>query len=413
MPDQEHDITYLISRFAGKMATEEELDALFRLLAQEDLQPEAARYLQQDMQRFKADEEEAGYWSAKPAPIVHAPKKVVIRKTWFAYAAACILIAGTALFLYKNSTSSGKEVVHAVDSILIPRLATNRAVLTLADGSVITLDSAGGGIIAHQGSAQIVKLKNGQIMYRPGAVAGAEMLNTMTTPRGGQYQLVLPDGTGVWLNAESSITYPVAFTGTQRLVSVTGEAFFEVVPDSKKPFRVNAGKRASIDVLGTSFNINSYAEEGEIKTTLLEGSIQVSRQRPASGATHTGRPGLVLKPGQQALIPASSLNTGEADRDPEKADNPANDIVLTNVDIAKVMAWKNGLFNFDGADVKTVMNQLMRWYDIRVEYEGTIPELKFEGELSRDLQLSQVLNILERVGVKFRLEGKTLIVGEH
>jgi transmembrane sensor len=299
--------------------------------------------------------------------------------------------------------------------------------LTLANGQQILLDSAHTGMLAQQGNAQIIKTDSGRLAYKirdgkPTAV----VYNVLATPRGGQYKLQLPDGTGVWLNSASSIRYPTAFTGGERKVEITGEAYCEVAKDKAKPFHVEA-KDMDVAVLGTHFNINSYDDEGSIRTTLLEGSVKVTKNRTAVAASSDRQPksngtleSVTLKPGQQAVaapLPASSVS----DKSDRQLQSPAVGLktqqrlkqqltVVNDPNIDQVMAWKYGIFNFNGADLSTVMRQLSRWYDINIKYEGNVPVSHFKGELPRDLTLAQVTSILGQVEVKFRIEGKTLIV---
>ena len=220
----------------------------------------------------------------------------------------------------------------------------------------------------------------------------------MTTPAGGQYQVTLPDGTKVWLNAASSITYPTAFVDKERPVKISGEVYFEVAKDKEKPFIVDVDGKSSVRVLGTSFNINSYGDESTIKTTLLEGSVKVMRTATTAVSTDS----VILKPGQQALVALPAV-AASSDRQLK---------VTSDVNIEQTLAWKNGLFNFNGSDLHAVMRQLERWYGIKVEYEGSIPDTKFSGEIYRNVNLSDVLEALQRMGVKFRLHGKTLLVTE-
>jgi ferric-dicitrate binding protein FerR (iron transport regulator) len=256
----------------------------------------------------------------------------------------------------------------------------------LSDGTAITLDSAANGTIAQQGNAAIVKQAGGQIVYNLQGTAGARqgadggvMMNTMRTPRGGRYQLALPDGTLVWLNAASSITYPIAFTGRQRSVKISGEVYFEVTKNKEQPFVVDVDGRTTVEVLGTGFDVNAYTDEGSVKTTLLEGSVKVGT--------------VLLRPGEQAQLGQKGTS------------------VVHNVNLDKVMAWKNGLFNFEDVDLKEVMRQLARWYDIEVIYEKGVPNIRFEGEISRNINLSNLLKVLARAEVKFRIEeGRRLVV---
>lgn len=268
----------------------------------------------------------------------------------------------------------------------------NGAVLTLHNGHTVLLDSARNGAIHLQPGLQVAK-QDSLISYSAAGAAVNEA-NTLTTPRGRKFQIVLSDGTRVWLNAASSIRYPAVFTGKERVVDVTGEVYFEVAPlrlrsGQKMPFIVNilstrdAGLKGRVEVLGTHFNINAYDDEEAIKTTLLEGAVKVSKDAAS----------VILKPGEQASISQSS--------------QPSNPIP---VQTEEVMAWKNGYFQFGHADIQTVMRQVARWYDVDIQYEGTITTDKFGGSIPRDATLSQVLHALEQSLVHFTIQGKKVIV---
>jgi ferric-dicitrate binding protein FerR (iron transport regulator) len=247
------------------------------------------------------------------------------------------------------------------------------------------LENVSNGTIVTEGGTKISKLNDGQLVYNILEEKPTQVLyNTVTTPRGGQYQLLLSDGSKVWLNSASSIRFPVSFTGNIRRIEVTGEAYFEVAKDPFIPFKVDVDGKNEVEVLGTHFNINSYADEGSIKTTLLEGSVKVTSLK-------TGESKLIT-PGQQA-----QLNTN-------------GQIAINKADLDKVMAWKNGYFNFDGADTRMVMQLISRWYDVDVVYEGDIPQKEFGGDMEKNLNLSQVLKSLEKNDLHCRLEGKKLIV---
>jgi ferric-dicitrate binding protein FerR (iron transport regulator) len=269
----------------------------------------------------------------------------------------------------------------------------NKAVLVLANGQSIVLDSANNGTLAMQGGIKVVKLGNGQLVYRAaqGNQDSAPVYNTISTPRGGQYELVLQDGTRVWLNAESSVRYPTVFTGKYRSVELSGEAYFEVAPRASNPFKIymlnqppGAEKnRKEIDVLGTKFNVMAYEEEKVIRTTLLEGAIQVGDE---SGKD-------LMKPGQQAeWQPGSGVR------------------ITDDADIDAAVAWKNGFFSFDRSDIRTIMRQLSRWYDLKVTYKDGGKAKMFWGGIQKDLPLSDVLRILEKSGVEFSIDGKNVIV---
>jgi transmembrane sensor len=319
-----------------------------------------------------------------------APVMPIYRRPFsrMAVAAAIIVIIGTGtLWLIRGASH---DVVKTSDTERHQNDVSpggSRAVLTLANGSVIILDSAANGELAKQGNATILKTANGQLAYNLLNEKPTEAFyNTLATPRGGQYQLVLPDGSKVWLNAASSIRFPVAFTGGTRNVEITGEAYFEVAKDKAKPFHVKA-RGMEVEVLGTHFNINAYPDEPGIRTTLLEGSVKIVVDRQ----TQRRQQDMILLPGQQARV-EGGIN------------------LVKKADIDQVMAWKNGLFNFNDADLQTVLRQLARWYDIDIKFEGNGPVRSFHGKITRDLNLSQVINLLQEVEVKFRIEGKTLIV---
>jgi len=235
-----------------------------------------------------------------------------------------------------------------------------------------------------------VKLASGQVAYEASAAATANgelVYNTLTNPRGSQaVSLTLMDGTKVWLNAASSLRYPVAFTGSDRQVEITGEAYFEVVQDKQKPFKVKKGN-ITVEVLGTHFNINAYDDEPSTNTTVLEGAVKVNAQ--LSGSTRS----VILQPGEQAQV----SRTDHLDK-------------MRKVDLDAVVAWKNGTFQFKGASMQTVMRQLSRWYNVEISYEGVIPEHRFVGKVGRDYNLSEVLAVLEASDVHFKIEGQRIIV---
>ncbi|HEV8082157.1 MAG TPA: FecR family protein, partial [Chitinophagaceae bacterium] len=295
------------------------------------------------------------------------------------------LILGSIIIFYSNKKVQKTVVVAphltpAKDAEIIP--GSNKAVLTLADGSTISLDKAKNGLLANQGTAKVVKLNNGNLLYTAVGKETENVYNTLSTPRGGQYQVTLPDNTKVWLNAESSINYPTAFSGKSRIVALTGEAYFEVAKNAKMPFIVKH-ENLKIVVLGTHFNVNTYKDENVTKTTLLEGSIKISN----------GKNNKLIIPGEQA-----------------QTDNVDVIKIVKDIDVNTVVAWKNGLFNFNKSDIKAIMNQLARWYDIDIKYSGQVSNQLYGGEIERDLKLSQVLKILEKSGVHFRIDNKTLVV---
>ena len=260
----------------------------------------------------------------------------------------------------------------------------NTATLTLANGHTVLLDSAGTGNLATQGNAKLVKLDSARLAY---SVTGADKAapvayNILTTPKSGQYQLILPDGSHVWLNNVSSLRYPTSFNGPNRKVELTGEAYFEIAKVVGKPFIVNVNGE-EVEVLGTSFNIKAYADEGVTQTTLLTGAVRVS----------AGKTAVRLQPDEQAQWKGSG------------------DIrVLRNVPSQDIISWKNGFFYFGRASLQEVLLQLARWYDVDVRYEGAVPDLQFGGKIDRSLPLNELLKFLDKNQVHFRLEGRTIVV---
>ncbi|RFM32280.1 FecR family protein [Chitinophaga silvisoli] len=308
-------------------------------------------------------------------------KKAVVRKMPIlrraAAAAAIILLGTTAWYVFKPQRRSIPPIVAAKVNDVQP--GKNGAVLTLANGQVIALDSTGNGVIANQ-NGTTVTLQNGSLRYNA-EKAAATSYNMIRTPNARQFKLVLPDGTTVWLNAGSSLKYPTAFNGRERIVTISGEAFFDVAKDAEHPFVVEVADQLKVQVLGTQFNLNAYTDEKQINATLIQGSIRVNK----------GASAVVLQPGQQAQV---------------------NDGITVNshINTAQVTAWKDGVFNFDDLGVEAVMRQLARWYDIEVVYEQGIPGTRFYGEIGRNLSLAQVLEGLKLSGVHFKIEGKRLIV---
>jgi ferric-dicitrate binding protein FerR (iron transport regulator) len=309
--------------------------------------------------------------------------------SWKRVAAAAVVILFVLGAAYWVIPKQNNEKITA--SIAAPGKQTakilpggNHAILTMADGSKIVLDSVQNGNI-QSGGATISK-QGGVLVYDGSSPAksatAAVAYNTLTTPRGGQYKLILADGSKVWLNASSSLHFPTAFTGKERNVELTGEAYFEVAKNKEKPFRVNVNGM-QVEVLGTHFNVNAYADENSIKTSLLEGSVKIKRG-DVSG---------LLKPGQQGILESNN-----------------NDLKIKEVNMDEVIAWKNGLFQFNGAGIKTIMLEISRWYNVEIVYSGKVPQRSFVGKISRDAALPDVLKILELSNVKFNVIGRKIIV---
>ncbi|SKA44428.1 FecR protein [Chitinophaga eiseniae] len=315
-----------------------------------------------------------------------------LRRRWWRYAAAVLLlVAGTWYFWPQQDTTPPALASKPATQI---RPGQEGAVLTLADGSTILLDAVGNGVVAHQSGAEL-SVEDGQLAYKEAAQTSTEeTFNTLVTPRGRQFRIILPDGTVAWLNAASSIRFPTRFTSDVRRVEITGEVYFEAASGQKEgkavPFVVNADNRFEVTVLGTHFNVNAYPDEPSQHTTLLEGKVAVTMNR------RNGKQQVILKPGEQASLTMHG--------------NVVEKMQVRPGDVGKVMAWKNGVFDFEDARIDEVMRQLKRWYDIDVKYEGGIPDIEFVGKMTRDIPLSGLLIALEKSNVHFRLEGRTLIV---
>jgi transmembrane sensor len=301
------------------------------------------------------------------------------RAGWWAAAAVVLALASVGTYYLLNQ----KPVLPAPVATLVHDVKPGRegATLTLADGRKVLLDSMVNGVVVMEANAE-VKLHNGQLVYTKtndgSTAANTVAYNTMTTSRGRQFQLLLPDGTKVWLNAASSLTYPTAFTGRERKVEITGEAYFEVAKNAHLPFKVVINDHTEVEVLGTHFNVNAYGDESSINTTLLEGSVKVRANKQVQ----------MLTPGQQAQV----SNTSTAVK------------LVTNANVDEAMAWKNGTFSFNDASLPAVMRQLSRWYNIEVEYEGGVPQGTFSGEIGRTLSLDQVLKGLTRTRIRYTIE---------
>jgi len=263
-------------------------------------------------------------------------------------------------------------------------LLLKAAMLTLADGRQIALDSMGSGTIGRQGNSTVINLK-GALAYNasgPGVAASGTSYNTLATSTGNQYRLILPDGSRIWLNAASSIKFPVCFDGVERSVEITGEAYFEIAPDARRPFMVHY-RDMTVQVLGTSFNVNAYTDEQSVATTLVDGAVKVIR-----GDDHS-----VLAPGQQVQVSGKNMR------------------VLSDVNTSEVVAWKNDEFYFRRADIQSIMRQLARWYNIKVDYESQDITERFYARIPRSVPLSEALKALSLTGkVHFKIRERTVSV---
>ena len=392
-----HPYSDIFNRLLEGKISPEEAAALIEWLALDQQDPEAKTLVLAQLERAVAGEQVSSELMSRmearlPAILAGQKKAPPIRRIpWLRYssAAAVLLLVGAGIYLVARHPQQEKPAV--VQALVKYDVAPGKqgAILTLADGRTVVLDSLGNGVVATQGGAKVL-LNNGRLAYNTESAAATEVAyNTVTTPKGRQFQVSLPDGTKVWLNAASSLRYPTVFAGPERKVEVTGEAYFEVSPQLSKdgdrmPFLVKINEQTEVQVLGTHFNINAYNDEATINTTLLEGSVRIVK----------GGEKAVLKPGQQA-------QTGEL----------ARIKIVADANVEKVMAWKNGVFDFQDATLEEVMRQLQRWYDIEVVYEKGVPKLEFIGKMGRDLSLAEVLGGLQLSKVHFRLEaGRRLVV---
>lgn len=379
---------FLLQRYYAGNATPAEEEELFAELGKQSDDAEWVAMLNELHAHTDADPQ---YDPAEYEPVLQsilqhgqADRVRPIRRMrrWVAAAAAALVLmaAGSYWLLHTRTSSPATPVVVAADV----QPGKNGAVLTLANGQQVVLDNRDDGLISSTQGTQVI-LKNGQVEYQPSGT-GAPVNNTLHTPRGRKFRMQLPDGTLVWLNAASALTFPTAFTGAERKVELTGEAYFEVTK-GKTPFVVTLSNNTSVTVLGTHFNVSAYADDPGISTTLLEGAVRVNVPEHPS----------VLKPGQQLLF-----------------DKGAGTVALNHhVDTAAVMAWKNGVLNFQDKKLTTVIAMIARWYDIEVTYTTTPPDITFVGEIGSDVNLSSVLTFLKESGVAFRLENRTLIIGKQ
>lgn len=325
------------------------------------------------------------------------PKRTLSR--WLTAAAAIIVLMSVGIYLGSQNSRIQKITKNNKHLPADIEPGRNGAILTLADGSRVVLDSLGNGLIAQQSGSKVV-LQNGQLTYDvSGQAAAGTAYNTMTTPKGRQFNFVLHDGTHVWLNAASSIRYPTVFTGKERLVEIHGEAYFEVAKNTNMPFRVNVANKTEVEVLGTHFNVNAYENERAIYTTLLEGSVKVMAGNSGMPADQQKRPAkaVILQPGDQARLRVGQNTVHELE-------------IINNADVDKVVTWKNGLFDFNNVELDEMMRQLERWYDIEVTYESTVPDVRLRGKMTRDVTLMGLLKNLERLGVHCRLKERSLVV---
>jgi transmembrane sensor len=391
-------LRYLFDRYYSKTATPQERDELFAIINDGAGNEELSLLIRQAWDDLKptAPLFDNGKTNAMLSKILGADasqKHSNNRNNIFLWAK--ISIAATILFFvgfgfylhgHRPQKQTQTALIKAKHKVLNDALpGGNKAVLTLANGKTIILDNAQNGMLAQQGATLIKKTADGQLLYNanlPANTTAVPEINVITTPRGGQYQVILPDGTKVWLNSASSLRFPTYFTGTSRQVEITGEAYFEVTKNPAMPFKVKTN-RADIEVLGTHFNVMAYDDETVMKTTLLEGAVNIT----------SGSFSARLKPGQQAQINRSGQNK-----------------VVDNIDIDDETAWKNGIFQFRDAGIDVILRQAARWYDVDISYKNGVPPREFTGRISRNVKASELLNMLKYAGVDLKIEGKEIVV---
>jgi ferric-dicitrate binding protein FerR (iron transport regulator) len=381
--------------------SEEEYEAL--LLQHEALMTAASVHRQEDPAWLDNIFQVIGDQEVTPEMPVRSISRSRPYWRWGA-AASILLVLGTGAYfaLLRGKAGAGKDISVRPPISDVPAPVGARTILRLADGSEIVVDSVQTGRIASQGSTYIAKNEAGELMYKSGSDSISDgQINTLSTAKGGKTTVVLADGTRVWLNAMSSLKYPAAFTGPERSVVVTGEAYFEVHSDKQKPFIVKTNDTTEIEVLGTQFNINAYPDESAVRTSLFEGAVRVRGYKGSlsAGAARRGS-GILMKPGEQATVI-------------RKAANGNREIILVKLseeDLTVAKAWKEGRFQFNGANLYSVFRQAARWYDLDVTFRDSIAD-SFSGEISRDVPLSELLNILSATDkIKFEIHEHHLIV---
>ncbi|MHA4807898.1 FecR family protein [Flavitalea flava] len=413
MTDQSSRLHYLLQQYADGDCTLEEYEELFDNIREATANEPLQQWLAEDWERMRPGErypwvqwdrmfDEIIASTQTAEPIITGNGVKIFNMIWWRIAAvfiAAMLITALAINLHKSAGAPPVTRPEPNYNTVI-RPGSNKATLILANGSAILLDSADNGTLAQQGNIRIIKMINGQLAYQtdnggPQTIKGGPQTtsyNIVNTPVGGQYQLQLSDGTKVWLNASSSLRFPAAFTGSDRQVVLSGEAYFEVAKDPAKPFRVSIahnpssllpGDGGEVEVLGTQFNVNAYADEPFVRTTLREGAVRVSK----------GKEQTILRPGEQSQFSKEGLIK-----------------TIPDADVPQAIAWKDGMFSFNKADLPSVMRQIARWYNVEITYEGQVPAMQFGGKISRNSNVQEVLEILALSKVHFKIEGRKIVV---
>nr|WP_121271006.1 FecR family protein [Pedobacter schmidteae] len=386
---------HLLNKYIDKSCSLEELKELFSYMEVPEYKDRLATVMDENYKSLRPGTEvDSVDWDEMFNAIVDQDRsvKAKMKPLWsklLPIAAAILVLLSIGVLIWDKQQRPGNGSTTSVKIKKDIAPGGNKAVLKLADGTEIVLDGHSSGVLANEDGTKISKTADGMLLYDASKSAADEAIvtenhtNTLSTPSGGQYMLILPDKTKVWLNAESSISYPSVFIGAERNVSLVGEAYFEVAKDKQHPFKVKTGA-AEVKVLGTHFNIMCYTNEGQTQVSLAEGSVRVG----------LGKASEVLVPGQQASIK-----------------NGTERIVLKNVDMDEVIDWKNGLFQFDNTPIEQVMRQIKRWYNVDVVYQGTKPDVHITGMISRSNNVSKILDLIEEAGgVNFEIGDKQIIV---
>lgn len=398
--DNQQRTQYLFQQYISNRITEEEFREFWQMLRIESLGKPLSENLQLIWDEVKNYQPVISQekWDSEMKELMAEDKRMIspgkkekrpIAKIGFmgwAAAVVAILVSGIIFFQYKQhlfnkNATDISSLTGSPSTDILP--GGNKAILTLSNGSSIILDSTTHGVITHQGGSTITGTGSGSITYQKNTVSAPEAIsNTLSTPRGGQYQITLPDGTKAWLNSASSLRFPSFFSGKMREVQMTGEIYFEIAKDAVKPFEVQVGSM-KIRVLGTHFNVNAYSNTDEIKTTLLSGAVSIRE----------GNASVILAPGEQAQV-----NKGG------KID------LLKNINVDEAIAWKNNLFWFQDNTIQEVMRDVSRWYNVDVTIKGNIPQ-HFTGSIPRDVKVSKVFEVLQETGnIHFQIEDNTIIV---
>ncbi|MBO9204182.1 MULTISPECIES: FecR family protein [Niastella] len=394
---QKDAIRYLIGQYMNDELTAQQQAELLQLLGQHE-ERELIEMLREMMEAesvgataVDADAMQASLQRVLSAdkPVAEMPGRVLtISRRWrWVAAAACLLAVGITGYVLLNKKSTTVPVAATSNPYKNDvQPGGQKAMLTLADGKQIVLDSAGNGLLAQQGNAQVVKEGAGLKYQSAGSGRSDVTYNTLSTPRGGEYKLILPDGSKVWLNSASTLRYPTAFTGSTREVALEGEGYFEVTKLAAKPFRVIT-KTQFIEVLGTHFNVNAYSDEAATKTTLLEGKVKVMNDERSA----------ILKPGEQASVSQSSQKS--------------QPITVQTVDVEETVAWTNGQFIFREQRIESIMKQISRWYNVEVAFAGKPTQEGFTATIPRSVPVSKVLRYLELTTlVHFKIDGNRITV---